>query len=412
MISNSSLIEITKSREGDSGTTSKRDLLDLLLLLAMKRRFILVATLGVAAATGIVSMLLPPRYTAVTWVLPPQPTLNSANLLSQIGTGASALSALGGSMLGIKNPVDVYVAMFRSEPVEDAMIRRFNLRQEYKVKTMADARKVFEARSTAVAGLKDGIIRVTVEASSSVAASQMANAYVAEFEKLASGVAVTDAAQRRAFFDQQLELAKDKLSDAEQDLKRTELTTGLIEPDNQSRAMIESAATVQGEIAAKQVQLQGMSAYATDNNPDVIVLRKQISELRAQLGGLTGNRGSESDLFVPKGRVPTASLDYVRKLREVKYRETIFQAIANQFELAKLDEAKQGAVFQVIEPATPPEKRSFPHRTILVLVFTFAAFVFSCLAVWASAVWKDIQLDPEDGPRLAAILAVLGRRRV
>lgn len=256
---------------------------------------------------------------------------------------------------------------------------------------------------------KDGIIRVSVEDSTPERAAAMTNAYVEEFQRLASNVATTEAGQRRVFFDRQLEEAKNNLSIAEQDLKKSELATGFVQPDSESRAMIESAASIQGQIAAKEVQLQGMSSFATDNNPEVVTIKRQLDELRAQLARFTGTASPESDFFVPKGKVPGAALDYVRKLREVKYRETIFEALATQYQLAKLDEAKQGAVFQVIDVAVPPDKRSFPHRTILVLIFTLLAFVFACFQVWVRAALESLREDPEEGPKVAALVTAWRR---
>jgi tyrosine-protein kinase Etk/Wzc len=383
--------------------------LDLLTLLARRRRFILLATVGVAIATAIVTLLLPFRYTAASSILPPQQATSSGALLSQLA-GGGGLAALAGSGLGVKNPIDMYVAMFRSRTVEDAMIKHFNLIAVYRTKRLSDARDIFEKRSTAVAGIKDGVIRVTVDGSSPDEAAALTNAYVEEFQKLASTIAVTEAAQRRLFFDQQLEEAKNNLSNAEQDLKRSQITSGMVQPDSQSRAMIESAASIQGQIAAKEVQLQAMSSFATDNNPEVVVVKRQLDELRAQLARFTGSASSESDLFVPKGKVPEAILDYVRKLREVKYRETIFEALATQYQLAKLDEAKQGAVFQVIDVAVPPDRRSFPHRTILVIVFTLLGFLIACFIVWVRAAYETLHRDPDDGPRLAALVDALRGR--
>jgi uncharacterized protein involved in exopolysaccharide biosynthesis len=352
-------------------------------------------------------MLLPVRYTGATSVLPPHQSMGGASLLSQIAGNAGGLAALAGSSLGGNNQIDTYVTMFRSRTVEDAMIKRFDLMKEYRVKRLSDARKIFEERSTAIAGLKDGVIRVTIDGPTAEQAANYANAYVEEFQKLASNVATTEAGQSRLFFDRQLEEAKNNLSNAEQELKKTELTTGFVQPDSQSRAMIESAAILQGQISAKEVEIESMSSYATDTNPNMVVLKRQLAELRAQLGQLTGNTATESDLFVPKGKVPGAALDYLRKLREVKYRETIFAAMANQYQLARLDEAKQGAIFQVIDRAVPPDRRSFPHRSILVIVFALLAFVVACLAVWVSATVEALREDPQDGPKVSALLATL-----
>jgi tyrosine-protein kinase Etk/Wzc len=408
MIPDTSSTEKLSSSQKNSSSESGWSILDLLTTLARKRKFILLTTFGVAVVTAATTLLLPVRYTAAASILPPQQSTSPGGLLSQM-TGGSGLAALAGSSLGIKSPIDMYIAMFRSRTVEDAMIKRFDLMKAYRKKKLSEAREKFETRSTAVAGVKDGVIRVTVDGSTPEKAAELTNAYVDEFQKLASTVAVTEAAQRRLFFDHQLEEAKNNLSTAEQDLKRTELTTGMLQPDSESRAMIESAAVIQGQIAAKEVQLQGMSAFATDNNPDVVTVKRQLDELRAQLGRFTGNASSGADLFVPKGKVPEAALDFVRKLREVKYRETIFQALAAQYQLAKLDEAKQGAVFQTIDVAVPPDRRSFPHRTILVIVFTLLSFIFACFAAWAGAAYDALREDPEDGPKIVTLLAALRR---
>ncbi len=387
-------------------------LLDLLVLLVEKKRLILLFTLGASVLTAIVCMVLPVRYTGESSLMPPQQSSTGAGMLSQlVGGGGGALAAFAGSNLGIKSQNDTYIAMFRSRTVEDAMVKRFDLIKAYHVKALSDARKAFERRSTAVAGLKDGIIRITVDDPSPDRAAAMTNAFVEEFQRLASSVATTEAGQRRVFFERELEEAKNNLANAEQDLKMSELKTGLIQPESESWAMIQSAASIQGQIAAKEVQLQGMSSFATDNNPDVIAAKRELDELRAQLSRLTGNTSSESELFVPKGKVPEAALEYVRKLREVKYRETIFQALATQYQLAKLDEAKQGAVFQIIDVAVPPDRRSFPHRTVLVIIFTLLAFVFACFAVWVKAAFESLRRDPENGPKVAALRVALHQPR-
>jgi len=387
-------------------------LLDLLVLLVEKKRFILLFTLGASVLTAVVCMVLPVRYTGESSLMPPQQSSAGAGMLSQlVGGGGGALAAFAGSSLGIKSQNDTYIAMFRSRTVEDAMVKRFDLIKAYHVKALSDARKAFERRSTAVAGLKDGIIRITVDDPSPDKAAAMTNAFVEEFQRLASSVATTEAGQRRVFFDRELEEAKNNLASAEQDLKTSELKTGLIQPESESWAMIQSAASIQGQIAAKEVQLQGMSSFATDNNPDVIATKRELDELRAQLARLTGNTSSGSELFVPKGKVPEAALEYVRKLREVKYRETIFQALATQYQLAKLDEAKQGAVFQIIDVAVPPDKRSFPHRTVLVIIFTLLAFLFACFAVWVRAAFESLRRDPENGPKVAALRVALRQPR-
>lgn len=393
------------------GLTASWSILDVLIVMAEGYRVILLTALTIGALTAAVSMTLSPRYTAESSLLPPQQSTLSGSVLSQI-SGGQGLAALAGAGLGAKNQNDTYTSMFKSYTVEDAMIKRFDLIKLYHVKKLSQARKVFAKRSTVVAGIKDGIIRVTVDGPTPEQAAAMANAYVEEFQRLAAGVATTEAGQRRLFFDRQLEEAKNHLADAEQDLKKTELTTGMVQPDSQSRAMIESAAAIQAQIAAKEVQMQALSSSETKDNPDMVIATQQLGALRSQLTRLTGDTTSDSDLFVPKGRVPAAALDYVRKLREVKYRETIFQALATQFQLAKLDEAKQGAVFQVIDPALPPDHRSYPYRFILVAVATTLAFILACMFIWVRAALRALGNDPESGPKVSILLSALRWRRV
>ena len=388
----------------------EQSLLDVLIVMAKSYRLILMTTFLVGIVTAGISLILAPRYTAESSLLPPQQTSLSGNILSQM-SGGSGLAALAGAGLGAKSQNDTYTSMFKSHTVEDAMVKRFDLVKVYKVKKLSEAQKIFDKHSTAVAGVKDGIIRVTVEGSTPEQAAAFTNAYVEEFQKLAAGVATTEAGQRRLFYDRQLEDAKNQLAEAEQDLKKTELTTGMVQPDSQSRAMIESAAGIQAQIAVKEVQMRALSSSETKDNPDMMVLDQQLGALRSQLAKFTGDTASESDLFVPKGRVPAAALDYVRKLREVKYRETIFQALATQFQLAKLDEAKQGAIFQVIDPAVPPDNRSYPHRTILVLGASMVAFFLACAFVWVRAALQALGLDPENGPKISTLLAELRWRR-
>ena len=403
--------EMEKSGRSTEGNTlnAKWNILDVLIIVAQGYRFIVLCVLATAIVTTIISLCLPSRYTAEASLLPPKQSSISSSMLSQLS--GQGLAALAGASLGATNQNETYTAMFRSQTVEDAMIKRFDLLTLYRVNKLSDARKIFEKRSTAVSGLKDGIIRVTVEGPSPGQAALMTNAYVEEFQKLASGVATTEAGQRRLFFDQQLEETKNHLADAEQDLKKTELTTGMVQPDSQSRAMIESAAAIQAQIAVKEVQIRALLSSETKENPDVIVAEQQLDTLRSQLAQFTGNTSSESNLFVPKGKVPAAALDYVRKLREVKYQETIFQALASQFELAKLDEAKQGAVFQVIDPAIPPDKRSYPQRVLLVLITSTLAFLLASIFIWVRAALRALEIDPESGPKVAALLAELRWRK-
>jgi tyrosine-protein kinase Etk/Wzc len=353
--------------------------LDLLIILSKRRRFIVLFTLSTAVLTLITVLILPSSYTATTLVLPPvQNSSMGYSVLGQLGGSGTPASA-GGLSFGFKNPGDLYVSLFRSRTVEDSLIQRSSLMAKYDVKTTSKARSAFEAHSKVLLGARDGLVTIRVTDRDPKDAAEIANAYVEEFRKLSANLAITEASQRRAFFQQQLREANESLAAAEEAMKHTEQTTGVVQIDNQARSLIESAANLRGQISAKEVQLQGMRSYATDDNPQMMMVEQQLAELKVQLAKLAGtDENAGSEIIVPKGNIPEAGMEYMRKLRDVKYYETISELIAKQFELAKLDEARQGAVIQVVDLAVPPDEPSFPKRAISVavaiLVGFFAAF--------------------------------------
>ena len=266
--------------------------------------------------------------------------------------------------------------------------------------------------STVEANKKDGLIHISVNDSNAERAAELANGWVDQFRKLSERLAIGEAAQRRLFFEQQLEQAKDKLADAEEALKRTEQQTGLIELDSQARVLIESAAALRAQITAKEVEIQSMKTFATGQNAQVIQAQQELDSLRAQLAKLGGNETDpDSDMVMAKGKVTEAGLEYVRKLRDVKYYETIFEILARQFELAKLDEAREGSIVQVVDPAIPPDRRSFPKRGCIVMGATAAGFLFGIIFVVLQASFENLQKDPEVKQKLAFLRRSLRFRR-
>ncbi|MGA8108431.1 MAG: Wzz/FepE/Etk N-terminal domain-containing protein [Acidobacteriaceae bacterium] len=382
-------------------------LLDLLIILAERKRTILLVTAACAILSIGVSLLLPNEYTATVVLLPPQQNSSlGAALASQLGSLGS-MAQLAGSSLGIKNPNDMYVAMLKSETVEDGMIRDFALQREYHEKLLSDARKALEKRAGIDGTGKDGLIRVSMEDRNPERAAQLANGYVGEFRKLSQNLAITEASQRVLFFGQQMEQAKDNLANAEEALKQTEQTTGLIQLDSQARALIESAASLRAQIAAKEVQIQAMQTYATGENAQLVEAQQELDGLRTQLARLGGSEEGPNSLLVPKGKVPEAGLEYVRRLRDVKYYETIFDILARQFEVAKLDQAKEGALVQVVDPAIVPDRKSSPKRTIIVVVSTVAGFFLGILVALFQMAWARLKSDPEHGPKVALLWRAL-----
>jgi len=376
-------------------------LLDLLIILARSKWFIIRITIGLGLTALIISLFLPKCYTALTTVLPPQQSSSlSSALMSQIGNLGS-LGALAGSSMGLKNPNDMYVAMFKSRTVEDAMIQRFDLMKEYRQKYMSTARKAFESHATVDSGTKDNLIHISVEDKDPKRAAEMANAYVEEYRELSQHLAISEASQRRLFFEQQLEQAKDNLANAEEALKETQQKTGMIQLDSQARALIESAAGLRAQITAKEVQLQGMRTYGTSENADVVQTQQELESLRTQLAKLGGNADdSSAGLIMPKGQVPQAGIEYVRKLRDVKYNETIFEILARQFEMAKLDEAKEGALIQVVDPAIVPDYKSSPKRGLITIAAAVAGLFIGIFVVLFREGLGRLRQNPEQRERL------------
>jgi uncharacterized protein involved in exopolysaccharide biosynthesis len=382
-------------------------LLDVLVVLLERKRFIVRFVLGAAALAIVVSLLLPVRYEAKIVLLPPaQNSSIGASLLGQLGNmGAlGSLASLAGGGLNLKNPADMYVSLLTSRTVEDAMIQRFGLMQEYHEKRMSDAEKAFEHRSTAVAGSKDGLIRLTVEDGDPKRAAELANGYVEEFRKLSGSLAITEAARRRLFFEQQLQQAKEKLTGAEDAMTKTQESTGVLQIDSQARALIESAAVLRGQVVAKQVQIEGMRTFATDDNPNIILAKQELAALQSQLDRLAGSKQDlGSDINMSKGRVTQSGVEYLRRFRDLKYQETIFELLAKEFEVAKLDEAREGAIVQVVDVAVPPDKKSSPHRTLIVIGATILSFFVAVFWVIVRRGLKRTFEQPENRRRLEAI---------
>lgn len=353
-------------------------LLDLLTVLARRRRQIGWITGVIVLVTTVAVFVLPSSYKAETVVMPPQQNSSiSSALAGQLG-GSAALASMAGSSLGLKNPGDLYVSLLKSRTVEDAMISRFHLLDRYQKKRLSDARDALEKHASIALGAKDGMISIDVTDRDPVMAATMANAYVEEYRHLSAHLAITEAARRREFFEQQLLEANENLTRAEDALKQVEQKTGVLQLDSQTRALIETAATLRAQIVSMEVQLQGLMSYSTEDNPQVRELKGQIEAMQGQLARLVGSDSGGSSFLIPKGKVPEVGLEYIRKVRDVKYYETMVTLMAQQFEMAKVDEARQGTSLQVVDAAIPPDHRSFPKRGISIVVAAILGFLLAC----------------------------------
>jgi len=226
---------------------------------------------------------------------------------------------------------------------------------------------------------------------------------VAQFRKLTEHLAITEAAQRRVFFAEQLKQANQKLESAEEAFKNTEQKTGFIELSSQARALIQAAAGLRAQIVSLETQIQGMRTYAAGQNAQLARAEQELDGLRAQLARLTGSEQNLDGLIVPKGQVPAASIEYMRKLRDVEYYQAMFNGLARQLELARLDEAKEGALVQVVDPAITPDKKSWPKRTIIVVCSTLLGFLIGIfIALWQASLQR-MKMDSETSSKLAIL---------
>jgi uncharacterized protein involved in exopolysaccharide biosynthesis len=280
----------------------------------------------------------------------------------------------------------------------------------YHAKKQSDARTQLESHSTVALGIKDGLITISVIDHDPKEAAAIANGYIDEYRKFSANLAITEASQRRLFFQQQLLEAKENLAAAEDALKRTQQSTGVLQVDSQARSLIESAALLRAQVVAKEVQLQSMRTYATEDNPGILQGKQELAALQEQLTKLSGtDQNSSADIIVPKGNIPAAGMEYVRKLRDVKYYETISELMSKQFELAKLDEARQGVTLQVVDAAVPPDNRSFPKRSLTVFAALLLGFFAACGWCIVAEGFRRVRANPEESQRLDALRAALRR---
>jgi uncharacterized protein involved in exopolysaccharide biosynthesis len=388
-----------------------RQFLDPLIILARRKNFILGFTGTAAIIAALVAWLLPPYYTATAKLLPPQQNQSiTAAMMTQLGQFGPLLGLAAGKDLGIRNPNDMYVAMLKSRTVADNLIDRFSLLTVYKKKLRIDARNRLDDLSEVTAG-KDGIISVSVDDRSPDRAAELANAYVDELEKLTRVLAITDAGKRRIFFEHEMQAANEELAKAELSLKETEEKTGIIQLDNQSRVMLQAYAELRAEVAAKQVQVQSMRSFATPENPDLIRAQEELRALEAQLTRFERGQGGHSPTDLALAKVPGAGLEYIRKLREVKYEEALFELLAKQYEAARIDEARDASVIQVLDKAVVPEKRSWPKRSLIVLAVTLFALFVAVFLTFAREQLERMHKDPEVSVKWQLLMHLLALRK-
>lgn len=378
-------------------------LLDLLLVLAKNKRLII----GIPMVCGLiavgVALMMTPIFTSKAVIMPPQQ--QSAGALAALGDLAG-LAGVGGGAL--KNPSDLYVAMLETRPIQDALIDRFNLVARYNEEYRQDARKTLSKISEIKADKKSGLISIEVDDEDPKVAANIVMAYVEELQKMTDSLAISEAARRRLFFEKQLEQAKENLKNAEVGLRSTQEKTRMVSPQGQMTAIFTAIAQLRGAIAAKEVEINALKTFATAQNPDLKIAQQELAALRSQLDRLQRDHPSEAgDYMVPSGRLAAGGIAFVQATRDVKYFETIFELLAKQFEIAKIDEAKESTLIQVVEKAVPAERKSKPKRALIVILTVLSSFMLMILFAFIKEAFVNVKKDADSMRRLAELKSFL-----
>ncbi len=367
-------------------------LLDLLQTVVDNLRLLVLGPLFVGVLALGYSFSIPPTYTAKTQFLPPQQQQSAAaSMLASLGS----LGGLAGAVGGIKNPTDQFIAYMKSVTLKDSLIERFKLIKRYEVKTKTDARLVLTGSVRTVSG-KEGLISVEVDDKDPKFAAELANAHVEELGKLLGKLATTEAQQRRLFFENQLNIAKDKLIQSEIALKATGVSGSVLKSNPASA--VAAVAGLQAAVTAQEVKLGAMRGYFVETAPDFKQAMNELANLRVQLSK------QEKDTPSTGGKATTEG-DYITKYREFKYHETLFELFSRQFELAKVDEAREGAVIQVLDYAQPPERKSNPKKASIAIIATLAAGFALLLFVFIRQALRNSSQNSDSANKLASIQA-------
>jgi len=355
-------------------------LTEVLTWLGESKRQIAAVTATIAIAALVVALLLPPIYTARASFLAPGSQQQSGS-----AAALAALGSLGGLAGGLaaKTPDDLYVALLKSDSVLRGLDAKFDLRKHYEVDTHEALRRIVPGFIRVSADKKSGVISVEVDDKDKNFAADVANAHEAEVTKLLGRLAVSEAQLRRVFFEKQLQDTKENLVKAEQALRGVQEKSGVIVLDKQAEALITNAALLRAQIAEREVQLKVLRTSSTEQNPAVIRLNSELHALRTELSRMESAQGGSpgSAVDMPVGKLPEAAVDYVRARRELKLQETLLEGMVRQYEIAKLDEAKEGPTLQQVDIAQPPDHKSKPSRALIVLVSALVALLAASAAV-------------------------------
>jgi len=366
------------------------------------------------AATGcvvalLIAFLIPKEYESTTSLLPPdnRPDFGGLQMNSQL----AGLTALAGSVLGMKSPAAQLVGILQSHLIQDRLVARFNLQKVYRDRYIEDARKDLDRNTTVSLDRKTEIISVTVRDHDRYRASEMAAAYIDELDKAMGGLNTSSPHRQRVFLEEHLKNVEQSLMTAEKDFSVFASKNTAIDIKEQGKAMVESAAILQGQLVAAETELQALKQAYSDNNIRVRSAQARVAELRKELIKLGGNAdgSTDSDALYPSIRqLPVLGVTYADLFRRVKVDETVFELLTQAYEMAKVEEAKSIPSIKVLDPATVPERKSFPPRGLITVAGGLLAFIFGVCYLLLRKMWRELDPSRPETALLSEIVDSVG----
>jgi capsule polysaccharide export protein KpsE/RkpR len=376
-----------------------------LRLLWSQRHFLARVTIWGFVLAVLIALILPSRYQSSVKIMPPDDQSSGMAMLAAFAGkgGSGSLGSLGGSLggmagdlLGMKSSGALFTEMLQSRTVEDDLIRKFDLRKVYRDRYWDDARKDLTKRTEITEDKKSGVITLAVTDGNRDRAQQIARGYVDGLDQLVAQVSTSAARRQRIFIEQRLEVVKQNLDRASQEFSEYASKNGTLDVPSQAKAMVESEAQIEGELIAAQSELQGLEQLYTGSNIRVRTLRARVAELKHQVENMSGNKADltsdSSDIagdFPSIRKLPLLGVRWATLYRETKIQETVYELLTQQYELAKIQEAKEIPTVKVLDPANVPERKSFPPRSVIVIFGTFLSLISGSLLVIGSAAWQD-----------------------
>ena len=416
-------LEFSRVRRGRESEGSRRDWgwISYGWLLWEKRRLFLVVAVRALILATLVAFLIRSRYESAANIMPPEQGDRGA-LLSLLAGRASGnsdgagLASLAGSFLGVSSTGALFVELAQSRTVEDRIIDRFNLQKVYGARYRQDARKMLEQRTAIGQDRKSGVISIQVADTSPERARGLAQAYVQELDRLLSEVSTSSARRERMFIEQRLVAVKSDLDDAEKRFSAFASKNTALDIKEQAKAEVGAAAVLQGQLIAAQSELQGLKQIYTTSNVRVRSLKARVDELQRQLdkiagtdASLAGDSADSSPSSYPSIRkLPLLGVEWADLYRRTKIQETVYELLNQQYELTRIQEAKEIPTIRVIDPANLPEKKSWPPRLLIIMSMTASALLLTTIWIIGSDQWKSID---RRSPGKVFVMHIWGRGR-